>query len=543
MTHAVVCRDLWKSYRVRRPVGLRGMLFGGVPRDTRFARHWALSNINFIVTRGQALGVIGPNGSGKTTLLSILLGAVQADRGHVSLEGRVASLLELGAGFQGHLSGRENIYLYGSILGMTLREIRERFDRIAEFSEMEGSLDRPLRKFSAGMIARLRFSVIIHSPADILLVDEVLTVGDARFQRKCLDALRKFKERGGTLILVSHDMDEIAGICDDAVCLDFGSVVDAGPARDVVARYQDRATGRAGRQAQGANARISLLLPTRGRAELLRRFLESVLARSEQPELVEVVVYADADDPASHGFQVEGLAVRTIVGPRASMGEYNTACFEQSRGDILVLGNDDVVIQTRGWDRKLREMHAAMQDGVYLAYPNDLFKGRDLSAFPILSRRVCQLLGRPFPKEYRGAFIDYHLLDIFKRLERRGQPRLIYLEDVVFEHLHYRTGKGDFDEIYGKRDRFGDDDTFMRLRDERSAAAVRLLAAIEGEAAVRPLRAAVPTPPELSQVSLLDRELPLSWRLRLFIWFVARKLARVVLGRGRSPDAAGNIPG
>ena len=538
MTHAVVCRDLWKSYRVRRPVGLRGMLFGGVPRDTRFARHWALSGVNFIVTRGQALGVIGPNGSGKTTLLAILLGAVQADRGRASLNGRAASLLELGAGFQGHLTGRENVYLYGSVLGMTLAEIRSRFDRIAEFSEMEASLDRPLRKYSAGMIARLRFSVIIHSPADILLIDEVLTVGDARFQRKCVGALREFKERGGTLILVSHGMDEIAEVCDDAICLDFGSIVDAGPARDVAARYQDRTLGRGNLQAQGMNARISLLLPTRGRAELLRRFLESVLARSEQPELVEVVVYADADDPASHGFQVEGLEVRTIVGPRASMGDYNTACFERSRGDIVVLANDDVVIQTRGWYRKLREMHAAMQDGVYLAYPNDLFKGRDLSAFPILSRRVCQLLGRPFPREYRGAFIDYHLLDIFRRLARRGHPRLIYLEDVVFEHLHYRTGKGDFDEIYGKRDRFGDDDTFLRMRDERNAAAARLLAAIEGEEAPRPTVAAAPTPPELLQVSLLDRELPASWRLRLFLWFVARSLARLVLDRRRT-----HVPG
>ena len=538
MTHAVVCENVWKSYRMRRPVGLRGLLLGGAPRDTRFARHWALSGVNFIVTRGQALGVIGPNGSGKTTLLAILLGAVQADRGRASLNGRAASLLELGAGFQGHLTGRENVYLYGSVLGMTLAEIRSRFDRIAEFSEMEASLDRPLRRYSAGMIARLRFSVIIHSPADILLIDEVLTVGDARFQRKCLGALREFKERGGTLILVSHGMDEIAEVCDDAICLDFGSIVDAGPARDVAARYQDRTLGRGNLQAQGMNARISLLLPTRGRAELLRRFLESVLARSERPDLVEVVVYADADDPSSHGFQVEGLEVRTIVGPRASMGDYNTACFERSRGDIVVLANDDVVIQTRGWDRKLREMHAAMQDRVYLAYPNDLFKGRGLSAFPILSRAACQMLGEPFPRAYRGAFIDYHLLDIFKRLERRGHPRLIYLEDVVFEHMHYRTGKGDFDEIYGKRDRFGDDDTFLRMRDERNAAAARLLAAIEGEEAPRPTVAAAPTPPELLQVSLLDRELPASWRLRLFLWFVARSLARLVLDRRRT-----HVPG
>jgi hypothetical protein len=279
------------------------------------------------------------------------------------------------------------------------------------------------------------------------------------------------------------------------------------------------------------NALISLLLPTRGRPELLRRFLESVLARSERPERVEVVIYADADDPSSHGFKVEGLEVRTIVGPRASMGDYNTACFNASRGDVIVLANDDVVIQTRGWDRKLREMHAAMQDRVYLAYPNDLFKGRGLSAFPILSRTACQLLGEPFPRAYRGAFIDYHLLDVFKRLERHGHPRLIYLEDVVFEHMHYRTGKGDFDEIYGKRDRFGDDDTFLRMRDERNAAAQRLLAAIEGAAARRPQTASAPTPPELLRVSLLDPELPASWRLRLYAWFLARHLARLVFGR------------
>jgi ABC-type polysaccharide/polyol phosphate transport system ATPase subunit len=535
MTHAVVCEDLWKSYRVRRPPALRGMMLGGVPRDTRFARHWALSGVNLIVTRGQALGVIGPNGSGKTTLLSILLGTVQPDRGSARIDGPAASLLEAGAGFQAHLTGRENVFLYGSMLGMTLKEIRGRFERIAEFSEMAGSLDRPLRRYSAGMIARLRFSIIINSPADVLLIDEVFTVGDARFQRKCLQALREFKQRGGTLILVSHDMDEIAGICDDVVFLDFGSVVDAGPAREVVARYREHMAGRGDLQSQGA-ARISLLLPTRGRAELLRRFLESVLARSERPELVEVVAYADDDDPASHGFQVEGLEVRTIVGPRVSMGGYNSACFEQSRGDIIVLGNDDVVIQTRGWDRKLREMHAALQDRVYLAYPNDLFKGRALSAFPILSRATCRVLGEPFPRAYRGAFIDVHLLDIFKRLEQSGHSRLIYLEDVVFEHMHYRTGKGDYDRTYGARGRFLDDETFLRLRDERSAVAGKLLAAIEGGRAPRP--AAPPAAVDgsgLLRASLLDRELPLPWRLRLYVWFIARLAAAFLLRRWALP--------
>ena len=526
MTHAIVCENLWKSYRPRRTVALRGVLPGGsAPSDPRFSRRWALSAVNLIVARGQALGVVGPNGSGKTTLLAALLGAVQPDRGRVSIRGRAASLLELGAGFQGHLTGRENVYLYGSILGMTLKDIRSRFDRIVEFSEMEGNLDRPLRRYSAGMIARLRFSIMIHSPADVLLIDEVLTVGDARFQRKCLVALREFKQRGGTLVLVSHDMDEIASVCDDAVALDFGSVVDAGPAGEVAARYRERmATARG----QGASPRISLLVPTRGRAELLGRFLESVLARSERPDLVEVVAYADEDDPGSHGTKVEGLEVRTIVGPRASMGHYNTACFEQSRGDIVVLGNDDVVIQTRGWDRKVRDMHAAMQDRVYLAYPNDLFKGRGLSAFPILARDTCLALGEPFPRTYRGAFIDYHLLDIFKRLQHHGHSRLIYLEDVVFEHMHYRTGKGDYDRTYGARGRFGDDNTFLRLRDERSAAAGKLAGAIEG--APRP-PAAAPAGAGLLRASLLDRELPLSWRLRLYLWFVARFAVASVLHR------------
>ena len=540
MTHAVVCEDLWKSYRVRRPPALRGIMLGGAPRDPRFARHWALSGVNLIVTRGQALGVIGPNGSGKTTLLSILLGTVQPDRGAAHVNGRAASLLEVGAGFQAHLTGRENVFLYGSMLGMTLKEIRSRFDRIAEFSEMAGSLDRPLRRYSAGMIARLRFSIIINSPADVLLIDEVLTVGDARFQRKCLEALRDFKQRGGTLVLVSHDMDEIAGICDDAVFLDFGSVVDAGPTREVVARYREHMAGRGDLQSQGATARISLLLPTRGRAELLRRFLESVLARSERPELVEVVAYADEDDPESHGFQVEGLEVRTIVGPRVSMGGYNSACFEQSRGDIIVLGNDDVVIQTRGWDRKLREMHAAMQDRVYLAYPNDLFKGRALSAFPILSRATCRVLGEPFPRAYRGAFIDVHLLDIFKRLEHSGHSRLIYLEDVVFEHMHYRTGKGDYDRTDGARGRFVDDETFLRLRDGRSAVAGKLLSAIEGRSA--PRAAALPAAADgsgLLRATLFDRELPVPWRLRLFLWFIARNLARFVLADGAAPRHQG----
>jgi lipopolysaccharide transport system ATP-binding protein len=243
MTHAVLCEGLWKTYQRHRPVGVKSLLLGaGPPTDTRFAREWALSDVGFQVPRGRSFGVIGANGSGKTTLLSILLGTVQEDRGHVGLNGNVASLLELGAGFHGDLTGRENVVLYGSILGMRLAEIRRRFEDIAGFSELEGAIDQTLRTYSAGMIARLGFSTIIHSAADILLIDEVLAVGDARFQVKCHQALHDFRKRGGTLVIVSHNMKEVSEVCDEGICLDLGRVVDSGPMAAVAARYQERMT-------------------------------------------------------------------------------------------------------------------------------------------------------------------------------------------------------------------------------------------------------------------------------------------------------------
>lgn len=241
MTHAVMCAGLWKTYQRRRPIGVKTLLLGAdPPADTRFAREWALAEVGFEVPRGRSFGVIGANGSGKTTLLSILLGTVREDRGRVGMNGNIASLLELGAGFHGDLTGRENVVLYGSILGMRLAEIRRRFEAIAEFSELQSAIEQPVRTYSAGMIARLGFSTIIHSAADILLIDEVLAVGDAQFQAKCHQALHDFRSRGGTLVIVSHNMKEVTEVCDEGICLDLGRVVDAGPMAAVAARYQER---------------------------------------------------------------------------------------------------------------------------------------------------------------------------------------------------------------------------------------------------------------------------------------------------------------
>ncbi|HZM35517.1 MAG TPA: ABC transporter ATP-binding protein [Burkholderiales bacterium] len=238
MTAALECRGVWKSYASRR-IGLKTLLLGQrAARTSRYARRWALQDVSFEVSRGQAFGVLGANGMGKTTLLSVLLGIVQPERGSVSLRGRVASLLELGAGFHPELSGRDNLFLYGSILGMRRREVAERLRAIVEFSELGDAVEEPLRTYSAGMITRLGFSLMAHAPADVFLIDEVLAVGDARFQEKCRAHLLEFKRRNGTLVIVSHDMEALAALCDEGIRLDMGQVADAGRIGELIGRYQ-----------------------------------------------------------------------------------------------------------------------------------------------------------------------------------------------------------------------------------------------------------------------------------------------------------------
>jgi hypothetical protein len=202
-------------------------------------------------------------------------------------------------------------------------------------------------------------------------------------------------------------------------------------------------------------------------------------------------------------------------------------------GQIVILVNDDMVIRTHGWDDVVRAMDSRFPDKIYLAYGNDLFKGKKLCSFPILSRRTCEILQEPFPEAYRGAFIDYHLLDIFKRLERGGHRRICYLEHLIFEHLHYRTGKAEFDATYRERDRFADDPVFLSLRELRSAGAKRLRAIIEnGAVDMSSHRIPEPVSPSVfrplwkcCRVILGDHELPWRWRAFLAYWFLGRFLA------------------
>jgi len=186
---------------------------------------WALRNVSFAVEPGEVVGIIGPNGAGKSTLLKILTGITWPDEGYARIRGRVGSLLEVGTGFQGMLTGRENIYLNGAILGMKQHEINEKFDEIVEFSGVERFIDTPVRHYSSGMYLRLAFSVAAHLEPDILLVDEVLAVGDAAFQQKCLGKMSDVTKEGRTVLFVSHNLMAVQQLCNRALLLDFGQIL------------------------------------------------------------------------------------------------------------------------------------------------------------------------------------------------------------------------------------------------------------------------------------------------------------------------------
>jgi lipopolysaccharide transport system ATP-binding protein len=198
---------------------------------------WALKDISFQVPEGQVLGVIGRNGAGKSTLLKVLTRITTPTSGRVEIRGRVGSLLEVGTGFHAELTGRENIYLNGAILGMKRREIDQRFDAMVEFSGVEKFIDTPVKRYSSGMYVRLAFSVAAHLEPEIMLVDEVLSVGDAEFQRRCLGRMEELGSAGRTVLFVSHQLSAIAQLCDRALQINGGKIVQDGPPADVIAQY------------------------------------------------------------------------------------------------------------------------------------------------------------------------------------------------------------------------------------------------------------------------------------------------------------------
>jgi len=199
---------------------------------------WALHDVSLRVDRGEAVGLIGRNGSGKTTLLRLVAGIIKPTAGRVQADGRIGSLLELGAGFHPDFTGRENVFLNGAIQGLRRADIKERFDEIVAFAELEHAIDRPVRTYSSGMTMRLGFAIAAFLDADILLLDEVFAVGDEAFQRKCFGRIFRFKQEGGTIVFVSHDASAVERLCERSVLLDAGRVAFDGPTREAITRYR-----------------------------------------------------------------------------------------------------------------------------------------------------------------------------------------------------------------------------------------------------------------------------------------------------------------
>jgi ABC-type polysaccharide/polyol phosphate transport system ATPase subunit len=199
---------------------------------------WALRDVSAEVAPGEAVGLVGRNGSGKSTLLRVLAGIIKPTNGTVRVGGRIGSLLELGAGFHPDFSGRENVYLNGSIQGLRRTEIRERFDEIVAFAEIEHAIDRPVRTYSSGMAMRLGFAIAAFLQADVLLLDEVFAVGDENFQRKCFGVIAAFKNQGGTILFVSHDAQAVERLCERSILLSYGEKVYDGPTHETIGRYR-----------------------------------------------------------------------------------------------------------------------------------------------------------------------------------------------------------------------------------------------------------------------------------------------------------------
>jgi ABC-type polysaccharide/polyol phosphate transport system ATPase subunit len=203
----------------------------------------ALKDVSFRIEPGGAVGLVGRNGSGKTTLLRLISGIIKPSSGRVDAGGRVGSLLELGAGFHPDLTGRENVFLNGSIHGLKRAYLREQFDEIVAFAGLEDAIDRPVRTYSSGMYMRLGFAIASHIDADVLLLDEVFAVGDEQFQRKCFGRIFEFKQRGGTIVFVSHDASAVERLCDRAILLRDGLVAFDGPTHDAIVRYRQLLAG------------------------------------------------------------------------------------------------------------------------------------------------------------------------------------------------------------------------------------------------------------------------------------------------------------
>jgi ABC-type polysaccharide/polyol phosphate transport system ATPase subunit len=327
---SISVRDVAKVYRryERRSHGtLKSLLVGGSRRRAREGGVVALDGVSFSVSRGETLGVVGANGSGKSTLLKLLAGIVRPTRGSVDVRGRLAALLELGAGFHPEISGRENVEITGLLHGLTKKEIAERFEAIVRFAGVEDFLDAPVKTYSSGMAVRLGFAIAAHSDPDVLLVDEVLAVGDEMFAHRALEKFSEFERAGKTLVFVSHDLGLVADRCRRAIWLERGRVAADGAAGEVVARYRERVAAEEGERRAGAagkGGRVGSGVATLELVRLLDREGRPVARlRSGEAAAVELVVRASEPlEDFVFGVEIATVAGATVFGTNTLLEGY-----------------------------------------------------------------------------------------------------------------------------------------------------------------------------------------------------------------------------
>lgn len=302
--------------------------------DPEHEEFWALKDVAFDIRQGESVGIVGRNGAGKSTLLKILSHITEPTAGRIDIRGRVSSLLEVGTGFHPELSGRENIYLNGAILGMSKSEIKRKFDEIVAFAEVERFLDTPVKHYSSGMYVRLAFAVAANLEPEILIVDEVLAVGDAQFQKKCLGKMESVGREGRTVIFVSHSMPTVTSLCERAILLDGGKVVKDGPTSEVVMHYYTNG------QSSPASADFSQRHVGDTKVRLLKGEIRNsegavaLEARIEEPLHVEMTFEVLDDDvpvfiPNFHFYTASGecaFVVHDTHTPPLKRGRYQSRC-------------------------------------------------------------------------------------------------------------------------------------------------------------------------------------------------------------------------
>ena len=341
MTTAIKVEDLGKRYRIgaaqtKFKYGmLRDVIVDTVTAPIRWARAlvkkrplledqpnyiWALKDVSFDVEEGKVLGIVGRNGAGKSTLLKVLSRVTEPTRGTVTVRGRVGSLLEVGTGFHPELTGRENIYMNGAILGMKRAEIERKFDEIVAFSEVEQFIETPVKRYSSGMYLRLAFAVAAHLEPEILVVDEVLAVGDAEFQRKCLGKMGDVAQQGRTVLFVSHNMSAILRLTEEAIVLDKGKMLMRGPTQQAVDYYLSSGQSQAGERIWDADEVSPNAAPFRPIAMRLKDQKGKVIdtVRSVEPVTVEMEYHLES--------QITGLRVGFYLS--SMRGEYIITSFD-----------------------------------------------------------------------------------------------------------------------------------------------------------------------------------------------------------------------